>query len=164
MRDFIYMAKKTRKPSNQIATNKKARHEYFIEETYEAGLALQGWEVKAIRAGKMTITEAYVVFRGNEAFLFGAHIQPLLSSSTHIDPDSIRTRKLLLHRKEIDTLFGAVNQKGYACVPLEVYWKDSLVKCKIGLAKGKKLHDKRKTLKDRDWERDQQRGFKQHLD
>lgn len=158
------MAKKTKKPSNQIAANKKARHEYFIEATYEAGIELQGWEVKAIRAGKMSITEAYVVFRNNEAFLFGAHIQPLISSSTHVVPDSIRTRKLLLHRKEIDTLFGAVNQKGYACVPLEVYWKNSLVKCKIGLAKGKKLHDKRKTLKDRDWERNQQRGFKQHLD
>ncbi len=158
------MAKKNKKPSNQIAANKKARFEYFIEQTFEAGLVLQGWEVKAIRAGKMSITESYVTFRNNEAFLFGAHIQALLSSSTHVDPDSIRTRKLLLNRSEIDTLFGAVNQKGYACVPLEVYWKDSLVKCKIGLAKGKKLHDKRKTLKDKDWERDKARGFKQHLD
>lgn len=111
----------------------------------------------------MSITEAYVVFRDGEAFLFGAHIQPLLSSSTHINPDSIRTRKLLLHRKEIDKLFGAVNQKGFACVPLSCYWKKSMVKCQIALAKGKKLHDKRKTLKDRDWERSKERGFKQHL-
>ena len=152
-----------KKPDNQICANKKARHEYFIEEKFEAGIALQGWEVKAIRAGKMSITEAYVVFRDGEAFLFGAHIQPLLSSSTHINPDSIRTRKLLLHRKEIDKLFGAVNQKGFACVPLSKKKKKSMVKCQIALAKGKKLHDKRKTLKDRDWERSKERGFKQHL-
>ena len=112
----------------------------------------------------MTITEAYVIFRNNEAFLFGAHIQPLLSSSTHVSPDSIRTRKLLLNRREIEKLSGAINQKGYACVPLSCYWKNSLVKCQIGLALGKKQHDKRKTLKDRDWERDKQHGFKQHLD
>ncbi len=158
------MSKKPKKPDNQICANKKARHEYFIEETFEAGLSLQGWEVKAIRAGKMTITEAYVIFRNGEAFLFGAHVQPLLSSSTHVSPDSIRTRKLLLNRREIDKLFGAVNQKGYACVPLSCYWKRSMVKCQIALAVGKKQHDKRKTLKDRDWERDKQRGFKQHLD
>ena len=158
------MAKKAKKPDNQICANKKARHEYFIHETFEAGLVLEGWEVKAIRAGKMSITEAYVVFRGGEAFLFGAHIQPLLSSSTHVDPDNIRTRKLLLNRREIDKLFGIVNQKGFACVPLSCYWKKSMVKCQIALAEGKKLYDKRKTLKDRDWERDKQRGFKQHLD
>ena len=158
------MSKKSKKPENQICGNKKARHEYFIEETFEAGLSLQGWEVKSIRAGKMTITEAYIIFRNNEAFLFGAHIQPLLSSSTHVSPDTTRTRKLLLNRREIDKLFGAVNQKGYACVPLSCYWKRSMVKCQIGLALGKKQHDKRKTLKDRDWERDKQRGFKQHLD
>ncbi len=158
------MSKKSKKPSNQICANKKARHEYFIEETFEAGVVLQGWEVKAIREGKMTITEAYVIFRNGEAFLFGSHIQPLLSSSTHVSPDSIRTRKLLLNRREIEKLFGAVNQKGYSCVPLSCYWKNSLVKCQIGLALGKKQHDKRKTLKDRDWERDKQRGFKQHLD
>ncbi len=157
------MAKKSKTPDNQICANKKAWHEYFIEEKFEAGLVLEGWEVKAIRAGKMSITEAYVIFRGNEAFLFGSHIQPLISSSTHINADPIRTRKLLLNRKEIDKLFGAVNQKGYACVPLSCYWKKSMVKCQIGLAKGKKLHDKRKTLKDRDWERDKERGFKQHL-
>lgn len=155
---------KSKKPDNQICANKKARHEYFIHETFEAGLVLEGWEVKAIRAGKMSITEAYVVFRGGEAFLFGAHIQPLLSSSTHVDPDNIRTRKLLLNRREIDKLFGIVNQKGFACVPLSCYWKKSMVKCQIALAEGKKLYDKRKTLKDRDWERDKQRGFKQHLD
>jgi len=157
------MAKKAKKPDNQICANKKARHEYYIEETFEAGLELQGWEVKSIRAGKMSIIEAYIIFRNNEAFLFGSHIQPLLSSSTHISPDSIRTRKLLMHRREIDKLMGAVNQKGYACVPLSCYWKNSRVKCQIALTIGKKLHDKRKTLKERDWERDKQRGFKQHL-
>lgn len=157
------MAKKSKKPSNQICANKKARHEYSIEETFEAGLVLEGWEVKSIRAGKMAITESYVTFRDGEAFLFGAHIQPLLTSSTHVNPDNIRTRKLLLKRREIDKLFGAVNQKGFACVPLSCYWNKSFVKCQIALAKGKKLHDKRKTLKDRDWERSKERGFKQLL-
>lgn len=157
------MAKKNKKPSNQIAANKKARHEYFIEETFEAGIALEGWEVKAIRAGKMSITEAYVLFKNGEAYLFGAHIQPLITTSTHIHPDNIRTRKLLLHRKQIDKLFGAVNQKGFACVPLSCYWKKSLVKCEIALAKGKKLHDKRASLKERDWSRNKERGFKQLL-
>lgn len=157
------MAKKSKKPDNQICANKKARHEYFIEETFEAGLVLEGWEVKSIRAGKMSITEAYVTFKNGEAFLFGAHIQPLLTSSTHINPDNIRTRKLLLNRKEIDKLFGAVNQKGFACVPLSCYWKKSLVKCQIALAKGKKLHDKRATLKERDWSRNKERGFKQYI-
>src|SRR5699024_12663959 len=138
--------KNSKKPDNQICANKKARHEYFIEETFEAGLSLQGWEVKAIRAGKMTITEAYIIFRNNEAFLFGAHIQPLLSSSTHVSPDSIRTRNLLLNRRQIENPMGAVDQKGYACVPLSCYCKNSLLKCQIALAGGNKQHDKRKTL------------------
>lgn len=153
-------AKKTKKSSGQICANKKARHEFFIEDTYEAGLELAGWEVKAIRAGKMRITESYVIFKNGEAFLFGSHIAPLITSSTHVNPDSIRTRKLLLHRKQIDKLFGMVNQKGYAVVALSCYWKGSRVKCEIALAKGKKLHDKRATLKERDYERDKQRGFK----
>ncbi|MDO4700627.1 MAG: SsrA-binding protein SmpB [Moraxella sp.] len=157
------MSKKVKKSSNQICANKKARHEYFIEDTFEAGLVLEGWEVKSIRAGKMAITDAYVTFKNGEAFLFGAHIQPLLTSSTHITPDNMRTRKLLLNRREIDKLFGMVNQKGYAVVPLSCYWKGSRVKCEIALAKGKKLHDKRATLKERDFARDKQRGFKGQL-
>lgn len=154
---------KSKTPKGQICSNKKARHEYFIEDTIEAGLVLEGWEVKAIRAGKMRITESYVIFKGGEAFLFGAHIQPLISSSTHVVADPIRTRKLLLSRREIDRLFGAVNQKGYTCLCLSCYWKGQLVKCDIALAKGKKLHDKRSDQKTKDWERQKQRGFKQHL-
>lgn len=157
------MAKKSKKPANQICANKKARHEYFVEETFEAGLALEGWEVKSIRAGKMSITEAYVTFKNGEAFLFGATIQPLITSSTHINPEDIRTRKLLLNRREIDKLFGAVNKKGFACVPLSCYWKKSMVKCQIALAQGKKNYDKRKTEQERDWKRDKQRGFKESL-
>ncbi len=154
------MSKNSKKPQGQIASNKKAHHDYFIEDTYEAGLELLGWEVKAIRAGKMRISESYVIFKNGEAFLFGASITPLITSSTHVNPDSLRTRKLLLHRREIDKLFGMVNQKGYACVALACYWKGSRVKCEIALAKGKKLHDKRATLKERDFARDKQRGFK----
>lgn len=154
---------KSKKSQGQIAVNKKARHDYFIEESFEAGLELLGWEVKAIRAGKMRITESYVIFKNNEAFLFGSYISPLLSASTHINADSLRTRKLLLHRKQIDKIFGLVNQKGHTCVALAVHWKGSRVKCEIALAKGKKLHDKRATLKERDYERDKQRGFKNML-
>lgn len=157
------MSKKKKTPSNQICANKKARHEYFIEDKIEAGLVLEGWEVKAIRAGKMRITESYIIFKDNEAFLFGAHISPLLSSSTHVQADPLRTRKLLLSRREIDRLFGAVNKKSFACVPLACYWKGPLVKCEIALAKGKKLHDKRATEKDKDWQRDKARGFKELL-
>ncbi|WP_315043409.1 SsrA-binding protein SmpB [Faucicola mancuniensis] len=153
------MSKKPKTPS-LIASNKKARHEFFIEETFEAGLELLGWEVKAIRAGKMRITESYVIFKNGEAFLFGSHIQPLISTSTHHVADPLRTRKLLLHRREIDKLFGMVNQKGHACVALKVYWNHGRVKCEVALAKGKKLHDKRATLKERDYQRDKQRGFK----
>ena len=119
-----------------------------------------GWEVKAIRAGKMRITESYVIFRDGEAFLFGSHIQPLLSASTHTVVDPLRTRKLLLHRREIDKLFGMVNQKGHTCVALKTYWNHGRVKCEIALAKGKKLHDKRATLKERDYQREKQRGLK----
>ena len=153
------MTKKPKMPS-LIASNKKARHEYFIEESFEAGLELLGWEVKSIRAGKMRITESYVIFKDGEAFLFGSHIQPLLSASTHIVADPLRTRKLLMHRREIDKLFGMVNQKGHTCVALKVYWSHGRVKCEIALAKGKKLHDKRATLKERDYQREKQRGLK----
>lgn len=143
-----------------IAQNRRARHDYFIEEKFEAGLVLQGWEVKSLRAGKMTISESYVLFRDNEAFLFNSQVVPLLSASTHVIPEATRSRKLLLSRREIEKLMGAVNQKGYSCVPLTCYWKGSLVKCEIALVKGKQLHDKRATEKDRDWSRDKQRIFR----
>jgi SsrA-binding protein len=140
----------SKKPSSggTIAQNRRARHEYFIEEKFEAGLVLQGWEVKSIRDGRMSITEAYVIFKNGEAFLFGSQITPLLSASTHVVPEATRTRKLLLSRRQIEKLMGAVNQKGYTCVPLACYWKGPLVKCEIALVKGKQLHDKRTTEKD----------------
>ena len=142
-----------------IAQNKRARHDYFIEEKFEAGLSLQGWEVKSLRAGRMTLTESYILFKNGEAYLFGAQIQPLLSASTHVVPEATRTRKLLLNRNEIAKLLGAVNQKGFSCVPLACYWKGPLVKFEIALVKGKQLHDKRATEKDRDWQRDKARLF-----
>lgn len=140
-----------------IAENRKARFDYFIEERYEAGIALLGWEVKAMRAGRAQLTEAYVYVRGVEAFLTGAHITPLLSASTHVVADPVRTRKLLLHRAELSRLVGAVERKGYTLVPLELYWKNGRAKLQVGLAKGKKQHDKRATEKDRDWQRDKAR-------
>jgi len=143
-----------------IAQNRRARHEYFIEEKFEAGLVLQGWEVKAIRSGRMTITEAYVTFRNGEAFLFGSQITPLLSASTHVSAEASRTRKLLLSKRQIEKLMGAVNQKSFTCVPLACYWKGMLVKCEIALVKGKQQHDKRTTEKDRDWNREKQRVFR----
>jgi len=154
----------TRKPDkraeNSIAKNKKARFDYFIEDTIEAGLALQGWEVKSLRAGKGQITESYVVLRKGEAWLLGAHIGPLDTVSTHITADPRRTRKLLLNRKELDRLTGMVERRGYALIALELYWKKRHVKVAIGLAKGKKQHDKRATEKDRDWQRDKARILK----
>lgn len=143
-----------------IAQNRRARHDYFIEEKFEAGLVLQGWEVKSLRAGRMTLSESYVIFKGNEAFLFGSNIVPLLSASSHVVPEASRTRKLLLSRRQIENLMGAVNQKGYSCVPLACYWKGPLVKCEIALVKGKQQHDKRATEKDRDWSREKQRVFR----
>ena len=143
-----------------IALNKKARHDYVIEDTYEAGLALQGWEVKSMREGQVQLKESYVLVKKGEAWLFGAHISPLTSASTHIDPEAIRSRKLLLHRQELNKLIGYVERKGYTLVALALYWKKGLVKLKIGLAKGKKLHDKRATEKERDWQREKQRLFK----
>ena len=145
------------KPAALIAENRKARHEYFIEERFEAGLALMGWEVKSMRAGRAQLAESYVIIRNGEAFLSGAHITPLLSASTHVITDPTRTRKLLLHRAEIDRLVGAVERAGYTLVPLELYWKAGRAKLKVGLAKGKKQHDKRAAEKDRDWQRDKSR-------
>jgi SsrA-binding protein len=140
-----------------IAENRKARFDYFIEDRYEAGLSLQGWEVKAMRAGRAQLKEAYVYLRGGEAFLIGAHISPLASASTHVTPDPVRTRKLLLNRSELNHLVGAVERRGYTMVPLELYWKNGRAKLQVGLAKGKKQHDKRATEKDRDWQRDKAR-------
>ena len=145
--------------SSTIALNKRARHDYFIEEKFEAGLSLQGWEVKSMRAGRMTIVESYITFKNGEAFLFGAQVQPLLSASTHVVPEATRTRKLLLNRREIEKLQGAINQKGYSCVPLACYWKGPHAKLEIALVKGKQLDDKRATEKDRDWQRDKARIF-----
>lgn len=157
------MSKQTSSPPSgnaTIAQNKKARHEYFIEETFEAGLVLEGWEVKSLRAGKMNLTESYVLLKGGEAWLLGAHITPLATASTHVMPDPLRTRKLLLKQRELGKIFGSVAKKGSTCIPLKVYWKQGLAKCEIALAKGKKLHDKRSSEKERDWQREKQRLFK----
>ena len=151
------MAKASAAAPRLIAENRKARFDYFIEERYEAGLALLGWEVKAMRAGRAQLKEAYVFIRGGEAFLFGAHISALSSASSHVVADPIRTRKLLLNRSELNGLIGAVERRGYTLIPLELYWKNGRAKLQIGLAKGKKQHDKRATEKDRDWQRDKAR-------
>ena len=140
-----------------IAENRRARFDYFIEERYEAGLVLEGWEVKALRAGKAQITESYVFLRNGEVFLTGAHLTPLKTTSTHVIAQPTRTRKLLLNRREISHLVGAVERKGYTIVPLELYWQRGKAKLRIGLAKGKQEHDKRATEKDRDWARDKAR-------
>ena len=151
------MPRASETPQRLIAENRKARFDYFIEDRYEAGLALQGWEVKAMRAGRAQLKEAYVYLRNGEAFLIGAHISPLASASTHVVADPVRTRKLLLNRSELSHLLGAVERKGYTLVPLELYWKKGRAKIQVGLAKGKKQHDKRATEKDRDWQRDKAR-------
>jgi SsrA-binding protein len=148
---------KSEEANPSIALNKRARFDYFIEERLEAGLALQGWEVKSLRAGKAQITEGYVIVKDGEAFLIGAHVTPLRTVSTHIVADPTRTRKLLLHRRELDRLVGAVERKGHTIVPLELYWHQGKVKLEIGLAKGKQSHDKRNTEKDRDWQREKSR-------
>ncbi len=152
---------KTAKDGNRpIAENRKAFHEFFIEDRMEAGISLQGWEVKALRAGRANLTESYAVLKDGEAWLLGAHIAPLMSASTHVNPDPIRTRKLLLHRKELDRLIGAVEQKGYTLVALSMYWQRGRAKVQLGLAKGKKQHDKRAASKDRDWQRQRERILK----
>ena len=150
-------------PTNESATiaeNRKARYDYFIEETYEAGLSLEGWEVKSLRAGRVQLKEAYVFVKDAEAYLFGAHVSALPTASTHVIPDPIRTRKLLLNRSELNRLVGAVERRGYTLVPIEMYWKNGRAKLRIGLAKGKKEHDKRATEKDRDWQREKSRLMK----
>jgi SsrA-binding protein len=145
-----------------VALNKRARHEYHFEERFEAGLALQGWELKSIRAGRANITEAYAVVREGELFLFGAQITPLISASTHVVADDRRTRKLLLHRREIDRLVGAVQRDGYTLVPTALYWKGNKVKAELALARGKQSHDKREASKERDWAREKQRLLRRH--
>lgn len=146
--------------SASIAQNKKARFDYFIEDEFEAGLILEGWEVKSLRAGKINLSDAHVIIKYGEAFLLGAQIQPLPTASTHLHPDSTRTRKLLLNRRELDQLIGRVERQGYTLVPLSLYWRKNRVKMKLALAKGKKTHDKRETTKDRDWKRDKERIMK----
>ncbi len=145
-----------------IVDNRKAFHDYFIEERFEAGMVLEGWEVKAIRAGRVQLKEAYVIVRNGEVFLFGAHISPLLTASTHVQPDPVRTRKLLLKGEEIKKLIGKVERAGYTMVPLNLHYQRGRIKCEIGLAKGKKQHDKRDAEKERDWQREQQSIMKQH--
>src|SRR5688500_12351632 len=140
-----------------IVENRKAFHDYFIEERFEAGLALEGWEVKAIRAGRANLKEAYVVVRNQEIVLLGAHISPLATASTHIRPDPTRSRKLLMHRAEINRLIGQVERAGYTLTPIDLHFRDGRIKLSIGLAKGKKQFDKRATIKEREWNREQQR-------
>jgi len=144
----------------RIAVNKKARHNYFIEDTFEAGIVLEGWEVKSLRDGRAQLAESYVHVRNGEAWLFGAHISPLTTASSHVRTNPTRTRKLLLHRSELDRLIGAVERKGYTLVPLNLHWTHGRAKLNIGLAKGKKQHDKRATQKDKDWQRQKSRIIK----
>jgi SsrA-binding protein len=151
------MSKLNKDQNTTIAQNKKTRHDYFLETFFEAGICLEGWEVKSIRANKVQLVDSYVIFKNGEAYLMGALITPLNTVSTHFVPDPIRTRKLLLNRRELEKLQTAVNQKGYTCVAVALKWKQHLVKCDIAMAKGKKEHDKRATEKDRDWAREKQR-------
>jgi len=155
-------SKKKGAPSNTVALNRRARHEYFLEETFEAGIALEGWEVKAIRQGHVQLPEGYVNLHRGEAFLEGVTITPLLSASTHIVPQPQRSRKLLLHARQLAQLFAATQQKGYTCVPTAMYWKGNHIKVEIALAKGKHHQDKRASKKAADWQRDKQRLMKAH--
>ena len=152
--------KNSKQPSSTIALNKKARHDYTIEDTFSAGIVLEGWEVKSIREGRIQMTDTYVMARGSEIFWLGGQITALLSASTHVNPEPTRARKLLLHRREIDKLVGAVERKGYTLVPLKMFWSKGRAKLEIGLAKGKKEHDKRAADKDRDWNREKARILK----
>ncbi len=155
------MAKtKAKNDSPTIALNKRARHDYALEERFEAGLALEGWEVKSLRAGKAQLVDSYVLIKDGEAWLLGANISPLASASTHVVPDPQRTRKLLLHAREIAKILAATQQKGYTCVATALYWKGNKVKCEVALAKGKKQHDKRATEKAREWNRQKERLLK----
>lgn len=168
VRDFInvyhkrIMAKKKPANPNQIAKNKKARFEYHIEDTFEAGVQLLGWEVKSLREARVQMTESYVTIKNGEVFLFGCHIIPMNSASTHVNTDYLRTRKLLLHRREISKLIGLKERQGYTIIPLSLYWKKGKIKCEIGVAKGKKDHDKRADQKQKDWQRDKARIMKSH--
>ncbi len=153
------MAKKP-ETSSRIADNKKAAYNYFFEERLEAGLVLQGWEVKALREGKVQLTDGYVMARGGELFLIGCQINALKTASTHVNPEAARTKKLLLHKEQIEKLVSKVDQKGYTLVPLNLHWKDGRVKCEIALAKGKAEHDKRDTIKDREGKREVERAMK----
>ncbi|TFZ08248.1 SsrA-binding protein SmpB [Ramlibacter humi] len=146
--------------STRIAENKKASYNYFFEEKYEAGMVLQGWEVKAVREGKVQLTDGYVVIRDGELYVIGCRIDPLKTASTHVNPDSIRTKKLLMHKDEIRRLIGKVEQKGYTLVPINLHWKAGKVKCEVALAKGKAEHDKRDTIKDREGKREVERAMK----
>lgn len=159
------MAKPKDKDKNTggtIALNKRARHEYHIDQRFEAGLELQGWEVKSLRAGRINFGDSYAMVIQGEIFLVGTSIPPLISASTHVVANDRRTRKVLLHREEIDTLIGAVERKGYTLIPMALYWKGNKVKVEIGLAKGKQAHDKRDTEKERDWQREKQRTMRAH--
>ena len=152
--------KKPKTPDNTIAKNKSARFEFFIEETLEAGIELQGWEVKSLREKKLQLTESYVFIKDHQLWLSGAHIAPLQSASTHVNPEPARVRRLLAHRHEIDRMEGQVERKGYTLIALSAYWSRGRAKLSIGVAKGKKLHDKRATQKERDWSRDKARIMK----
>ncbi|MEM7401182.1 MAG: SsrA-binding protein SmpB [Pseudomonadota bacterium] len=154
------MAKAKHKTDNTIAVNKKARHDYFIEDKIEAGLVLEGWEVKSLRSKSIQLKESYVLLKNMEAWLLGAHISPLPTVSTHTRPDPTRTRKLLLNRSELARLIGAVERKGFTIVPLSMYWIKGRAKLEIGIAKGKQKQDKRASVKERDWQRDKQRILK----
>jgi len=156
----VAKTKKEKSKNSTIALNKKARHDYFIEDRYEAGLSLEGWEVKSIRAGRVQINESYILLLNGEAFLFGANISALPTASTHIKPDPTRNRKCLLHRTELNRLIGAVERKGFTLIPTALYWKHGLVKLEIGVAQGKKAHDKRASEKEKDWKREKQRLLK----
>ena len=149
-----------RTTSARIADNKKARYDYFVEERFEAGMVLEGWEVKAARAGKVQLTDGYVVIRNGELFLIGCQINPLNTASTHVNPDNVRTKKLLLHKLEIERLIGKVEQRGFTLVPLNLHWKTGRIKCDIALAKGKAEHDKRDTIKEREGKREVERAMK----
>ena len=152
--------KKKQDPSSRIADNKKAAYNYFFEERFEAGIVLEGWEVKSLREGKVQLTDGYVVIRNGELFVIGLQINPLNSASSHITPDAVRTKKLLLHKEEIRRLIGKIEQKGYTLVPLNLHWKAGKVKCEVALAKGKAEHDKRDTIKDREGKREVERAMK----
>ena len=156
------MATKKQETSSRIADNKKAAYNYFFEERFEAGMVLEGWEVKSLREGKVQLTDGYVMIRDGEMFIVGCQINPLRSASTHTTPDSIRTKKLLLHREQIRKLTNKIEQKGYTLVPLNLHWKAGKVKCEIALAKGKAEHDKRDTIKDREGKREVERAMKTH--